>query len=118
MHWHTVVTLCALTSSMASTLSCLRKVCSREISADSVLVKLDFKNAFNSYIRRDVVVRACEVHIPELYSCTGIQLLHFVHSPLLWQAHSRVSGRCAAGRPFGSFTLLSCSAASGGKATI
>ena len=37
-----------------------------EIPSDFVMVKLDFKNAFNS-IRRDAVLKACLEHTPELY---------------------------------------------------
>ena len=89
----------------------------REIPANSVLVKLDFKNAFNS-IRRDVALRACLVHIPELYPLVYSCYSSCTHLFYAWRAYSPISGRCVAGRPFGSFTLLSCGATSGGKATI
>ena len=38
----------------------------RELQPDYVMIKLDFKNAFNS-VRRDKVLEATWVHAPELY---------------------------------------------------
>ena len=38
----------------------------RELQPDYVMIKLDFQNAFNS-VRRDKVLEAARVHIPELY---------------------------------------------------
>lgn len=49
---------------------------------DQVMVKLDFQNAFNS-IRRDKVLEACLMHIPELYPL--VYCCYSSHSHLFYE---------------------------------
>ena len=54
----------------------------RTITMDQVMVKLDFQNAFNS-IRRDKVLEACLMHIPELYPL--VYCCYSSHSHLFYE---------------------------------
>ena len=48
----------------------------KKLSPSKVLMKLDIKNAFNS-IRRDKILEAVRVHIPQLYHwCSPATQLH------------------------------------------
>ena len=76
----------------------------RDLQSNQVMMKVDFRNAFNSFCR-DKMLLAVEEFIPEL--------LPFVHSAycvsasLMWGEVVQPSRGCAAGRPPGSFTVLS-----------
>ena len=55
----------------------LRQFINHKHTEDKLVLKIDFKNAFNS-IRRDVVLTKVQEHVPELYN-------------MVWQAYSSKS---------------------------
>jgi hypothetical protein len=66
-----------------------------EIPSDLVMVKLDFKNAFNS-IRRDAVLKACLEHPPELYPLVfSYSSYSYLSMTITYSCHKKVSNsRC------------------------
>ena len=82
--------------------------------SDKLMLKMDFRNAFNS-LRRDKMLQSVSVMSPMFFSVCAISLRDAVLS-VLWRSYSPVSRRCAAGLSNGFPAVLSLHPCSSVKA--
>ena len=74
---------------------------------NTVVLKIDFANAFNS-IRRDKVLESANEHLPSLFKYVHSSYIRSIVPPRLWRPSSPLRRRGPAGRPFGSSSVLPC----------